>query len=89
MSEIERECIGRLFDAAERHMKRADKLEQALALFAASPADYWAGIVAEVEAAGKQCRHALLLNHQAAHLLAWANIARAAFQPSPPDGSKT
>lgn len=52
-------------------------------LLAASPDDYWAGITAEVEAAGKGFRHAHLLNHQAAHLLAWANIARDAAKAAP------
>ncbi len=45
-------------------------------LLAASPDDYWGSIVAEIEAAGVGIRHARLLNHQAAHLLAWAKIAR-------------
>lgn len=37
---------------------------------------YWANIESEVRAAGIQARGAHLLNHQAAHLLEWANIAR-------------
>lgn len=57
-------------------------MEESDALLAASPDDYWAGIIAEIEAAGHQCRHALLLNHQAAHLLSWAKIARNAAKSS-------
>jgi len=53
-------------------------VEQMDRLLAASPDDYWKPIVAEVENAGSQVRHAYLLNHQAAHLLAWATIARSA-----------
>jgi hypothetical protein len=54
-------------------------------LLAASPEDYWQRIVAEVEAAGKGLRFAVLLNHQAAHLLAWATIALLAAL-TPADG---
>jgi hypothetical protein len=45
-------------------------------LLRASPDDYWESIEKEILDAGKQVRHAHLLNHQAAHLLAWARIAR-------------
>lgn len=45
-------------------------------LLDASPDDYWTKITTEVKAAGNQVRHACLLNHEAAHLLAWAEIAR-------------
>ena len=45
-------------------------------LLAASPDEYWSGIEREVTAAGRGVRHASLLNHEAAHLLAWAKIAR-------------
>lgn len=50
--------------------------EVVAALLSASPDDYWSEITSEVEASGRDFRHAYLLNHQAAHLLAWANIAR-------------
>ncbi len=52
-------------------------------LLAASPDDYLAGIVSKIERAGNGVRHAVLTNHQAAHLLAWANIARNAALSTP------
>lgn len=37
---------------------------------------YWKDIEREIARAGVTVTHAVLLNHQAAHLLAWARIAR-------------
>lgn len=45
--------------------------------------DYWQMAVAEIEAAGTSFRHAVLTNHHAATLLAWANLARDAALASP------
>lgn len=61
-----------------------DEAEVVERLLRASPDDYWQKITAEVGRAGKQVRHAMLLNHEAAHLLAWANIARNAALSPPP-----
>lgn len=46
------------------------------AVLSVSSDDYWQPIVDEVEAAGREVRFAGLTNHQGAHLLFWANIAR-------------
>lgn len=45
-------------------------------LLSTSPSYYWEDIVARVTSGAKETKHVVLLNHQAAHLLAWAEIAR-------------
>lgn len=52
-------------------------------MLAGSPDVYWQSIVDEVNAAGTGVRFAILFNHQAAHLLAWATIARDAAKAKP------
>jgi hypothetical protein len=62
--------VGLEYDPAPEDT--ADMLSDPQRLLDSSPEDYWLDIVSAVE------WRAPLLNHQAAHLLAWAQIARAA-----------
>lgn len=77
------ECRDETIKLQDNYIKdlrsqNATMREAANELLHASPADYWDGIVTEVKAAGTTVRFAILTNHQAAHLLAWATIARSA-----------